>query len=645
MGDVYLAVHKGPGGFYKLAVVKELRSTFAEDGTSLRMFLDEARLAARLSHPNVVQTNEVACEDGRHFMVMEYLEGKPFQHVLKRLGPGGGFPWAYRVHVLCEALKGLHYAHEAKDYDGTPLNVVHRDFTPHNIFVTYEGVVKVLDFGIAKAIDSHETRTGMIKGKFAYMAPEQAMGKSVDRRTDIYSAGVVLWEAITGRRMWPNLSEVQILMKVVKDDAPSPQEVNPDVPNELARICLKALAREPDDRYPSADAMRLELESFLMRLSLGATPAEIGALLLQGFEADRQRIRAIVDSTMRELRRASEEEHTVVAVPSPDQSGNTHSTIRPSNATPGVPAMTDIRELSGSTHSGLHTDAGSSLPAMPMPDFGALRPTPKKRGRLAAVAAVLAVATAGAAYFAFTPAQSKTPTPALAAPATQQVAKRAAEPVAALPAAEPAKPAAETPAASATAAPPVEQPAADGTPPLAQPAADERTAKAPTEREEVSRRPVTEKVAVDRTRARASPQKAEPEPEPAPAVAAVPKPAAPAPAPATPAPTTTPARPAPAPPATVMSFSGGMTRPMLLSGRDPIYTAQAREAKIEGTMVARCTITTAGAVTNCRILKSLPHMEKSVLDALYSRRYTPVMWEGKAVPVNYVFNIRLVMPK
>jgi serine/threonine-protein kinase len=636
MGDVYLAVHKGPGGFYKLAVVKELRSTFAEDGTSLRMFLDEARLAARLSHPCVVQTNEVACEDGRHFMVMEYLEGKPFQHVLKRLGPGGDFPWAYRVHVLCEALKGLHYAHEAKDYDGTPLNVVHRDFTPHNIFVTYEGVVKVLDFGIAKAIDSHETRTGMIKGKFAYMAPEQAMGKSVDRRTDIYSAGVVLWEAITGRRMWPNLSEVQILMKVVKDDAPSPQEVNPDVPDELARICLKALAREPDDRYPSADAMRFELEGFLMNQNLGASPEEVGALLLRGFEADRQRIRAIVDSAMRELRRASDEEHTVVAVPQPDQTAATHSTIRPSKAA-SVPAMPDVRDWSASTHSGMHSNPGSSLPAMPMPDFGALRPTRKKRGGLVAVAVGLAAATAGAAYFAVASLPAQKPAPAAAAPATPKAERPGAAPNAAAPA-NPAAAAPNTgapPSEPVAQAPLVERPAPEVTPPLV------RSAEK-AEKPEPEQAP-TRKAAVDRTRTRpTTTQKAEPEPsEPAPAVVATPKTAAPTPA----ASTATSARPAPAPAPTVMSFSGGMTRPMLLSGRDPLYTAQAREAKVEGTMVARCTITTGGAVTNCRILKTLPHMDKSVLDALYSRRYTPVMWEGKPIAVNYVFNIRLVMPK
>lgn len=633
MGDVYLAVHKGPGGFYKLAVIKELRSAFSEDGTSLRMFLDEARLAARLSHPNVVQTNEVAQEEGRHFMVMEYLEGKPFQHVLKRLSSAGGFPWAYRVHIVAEALKGLHYAHELKDFDGTPLNVVHRDFTPHNIFVTYEGVVKVLDFGIAKAVDSQETRTGMIKGKFAYMAPEQAMGKAIDRRTDIYSAGVVLWEAITGRRMWPNLSEVQILMHVVKEAAPSPKDVNPDVPDELVRICNRALERSPEDRYETAEQMRHELESFLESRQLTTTPAEIGVLLSRGFEADRQRIRGIIETAMRELR-AAPDENTVVAVPT--DSTATHSTIRPSSIN-SVPGMSDVRDLTSGTNSGLHSGHSHSLTGLPsMPTFSSVR-RERSRGPLIGVLVGTSALAAGALYWAVNRASQVESVP-VSAPGPQALASQAA-PAAIQPPSEPNSEALQPGAAGPL-------PGLGGDNTAVPPLLPEGTGAAESTETNSPKGSGKAVAALDRTKHTVSgATQAEPEALDTPAAAAAtpktttPQPGAPAATPSSGSGTS--ASPAP----TVMAFSGGMNRPMLLSGHDPVYTPEARDARVEGTMVARCTITTTGSVTGCRLLKSLPHMDKSVLDALYSRRYTPVIWEGKPVAVSYTFNIRVVLPK
>ena len=302
MGDVYLALHQGPGGFHKLAVVKELRSSFTDDPHFIRMFQGEARLAARLHHPNVVQTNEVGAEGGRHYLVMEYLEGQPLQRILARLGREGAFPVAMQIRVLADALRGLHYAHELCDFDGTPLQVVHRDFTPHNLFVTYDGQIKVVDFGIAKARDSQETRTGVVKGKAAYMAPEQALGKKVDRRADIFSAGVILWEAATGQRLWANLTEVQILMKVVQEAVPSPRFVNPYVPSELARICVRALAKNPEERYATAEEMRLELEAFLEGTGLVVTANEVGGLLAQAFADDRKKLQGIVESALRVAR-------------------------------------------------------------------------------------------------------------------------------------------------------------------------------------------------------------------------------------------------------------------------------------------------------------------------------------------------------
>src|SRR3954470_22512377 len=206
MGIVYLAAAQGPAGFSKLVALKELRPDLVQDEDFLTMFLEEARMAARLNHPNIVQTNDVDESHGRHFIAMEYLEGRSLYHVLKRFGPRGGFPQRMAISVLRDVLSALDYAHELTGFDGKPLGFVHRDISPHNVFLTFDGHTKVIDFGIAKARDSSlETKTGVLKGRITYMAPEQ-LAHTCDRRTDVFSVGVILAEAITGRRLWQGLS-------------------------------------------------------------------------------------------------------------------------------------------------------------------------------------------------------------------------------------------------------------------------------------------------------------------------------------------------------------------------------------------------------------------------------------------------------
>ena len=207
MADVFLAVQSGPtgSGFQKLMVVKRLRQNLADEPEFVAMLVDEARIAARLNHPNVVQTNEVGELNGQYFIAMEYLDGQPLHRIqhrnAQRQKDGATAPFSKDLQyvVLLDVLAGLHHAHELLDYDGTPLQIVHRDMTPHNIFVTYEGQVKVVDFGIARAVGrSAETRQGIIKGKVRYMAPEQAIGHNVDRRADVFAIGIILWEVASG---------------------------------------------------------------------------------------------------------------------------------------------------------------------------------------------------------------------------------------------------------------------------------------------------------------------------------------------------------------------------------------------------------------------------------------------------------------
>jgi serine/threonine-protein kinase len=303
MADVYLAVVRGPVGFNKLMVIKQLRPHLAEVPDFLDMFLDEARLAARLNHPNVVQTNEIIEEGNRYVIAMEYLDGQSFDRVLRRGQKQGKLTRAHQLRVLCEALEGLHYAHELQDFDGTPLRVVHRDVTPHNIFVTYEGQVKVVDFGIAKAANcSAETRTGVLKGKVAYMAPEQARGDELDRRADLFSVGLMLWEVAAGMRPWKGLNDVQILGRLATGQIPAPSSVSPEVDPELERICLRAIAMDPAARYATAAEMREELERYIEGKNLRVSSRELGAVVAELFQERRAELRSLIESQLRDAR-------------------------------------------------------------------------------------------------------------------------------------------------------------------------------------------------------------------------------------------------------------------------------------------------------------------------------------------------------
>jgi serine/threonine protein kinase len=301
MGNVYLAASQGPGGFSKLLVVKELKPELCDDETYVTMFLEEARLAARLIHPNIVQTNEVGSHGTRHYMVMEYLDGRSLHRIAKRLG--GRLPIGAHLRAISEALLGLHYAHELREFDGEPFGIVHRDVSPLNIFVTFNGQAKVLDFGIAKAADSSlETKLGVLKGRVAYMAPEQAKGTKVDRRADIYSVGVMLWEAAARRRLWPGMSEIEILTRLLGDGPPTLRTVQPDAPEDLERICARAMAVRREDRYATAADLLHDLEAHLARRDDTMSMRDVGVLVAQAFADERQKVNGIIEETLKRVR-------------------------------------------------------------------------------------------------------------------------------------------------------------------------------------------------------------------------------------------------------------------------------------------------------------------------------------------------------
>ncbi len=298
MADVYLAMIAGPtgSGFTKLAVVKRLRPNLVEDPEFVAMLVDEARISARLNHPNVVQTLEVGFEHEEYYLAMEFLDGQPLHRIQRRASRSGvELPRDLSCLVVADVLSGLHHAHELADYDGSALGVVHRDVNPQNVFVTYDGAIKVVDFGIAKAAGRvAETRQGVVKGKVRYMSPEQALGSNIDRRSDVFAAGLLLWEAATGKRFWGELHDLDIIHALVTGDFdPSPRSVDPSVRSELDAMCMKALAFRAEERYATAGELRDELEGFLSE-SVVAARRRLGCLVGGMFEKERGDVRAVI---------------------------------------------------------------------------------------------------------------------------------------------------------------------------------------------------------------------------------------------------------------------------------------------------------------------------------------------------------------
>jgi serine/threonine-protein kinase len=296
MGTVYLALARNPAGLHKLVVLKELQSAVTADPEFVSMFLDEARLSAKLEHPNIVQTTDVGIDDERFFIAMEYLEGVSLRRIVDRFVT---LPLAMHLHCVKHVLEGLHFAHELRGADGRSLEIVHRDVSPSNVLVTYDGLVKIVDFGTAKAKDSaHATRAGLLRGRATYMAPEQP-SRRYDRRADIFSVGVMLWEALAGRRMWGTKTDIEILRHLALDEVTPITTAKPDVDPTLGKICNRALASTEEERYPTAAAMAEDIAVYIEATSSKVTARELGAFISRGFEHERAHVRGVIEEQMR----------------------------------------------------------------------------------------------------------------------------------------------------------------------------------------------------------------------------------------------------------------------------------------------------------------------------------------------------------
>ncbi|MGA9524293.1 MAG: protein kinase [Myxococcaceae bacterium] len=304
MAEIFLAKSVGAEGFERDVVIKRMLKHLTEVSDFVKMFRDEARLAARLSHQNVVQIHELGLAEGCYYICMEYLAGEDFSTILRTAGRRREYvPIQLALRVIADAAQGLHYAHESTDEQGEPLNIVHRDVSPSNIHVTYEGQVKVLDFGIARAESRlAQTTAGVVKGKYMYMSPEQARGHVVDRRADVFSLGVSLFEALTNVRPFSRDNDLAILNAVLGGEFPQPRTLRPDLPTEVEQIVLKAMALKPEDRYATAAEMARAIERYLSSTTSNPGGAQLSAYMRTLFGEERvfqkrnvKRLKTLID--------------------------------------------------------------------------------------------------------------------------------------------------------------------------------------------------------------------------------------------------------------------------------------------------------------------------------------------------------------
>ncbi len=304
MGDVFLAESKGFAGSSKLVVVKRLRAGLSTDPQFLSMFLDEGKLAVKLNHPNVVHSHEVGMDaSGSYFIAMEFLEGQPYSRLLRRSAKANRpLTLAQHVTILMATLDGLHYAHELTDVDQSHFRIVHRDVSPQNVFVTYEGGCKVLDFGIAKAISSTvDTQAGVVKGKLGFMSPEQVIGEGFDRRADIFGVGIMLFMATTGKSPWEGLANLEIARRLINGKIPLLDSSNSTAPDELNVICNRALAASPEDRFATAKEMRVALESVLETLPTKSNLHDIAEVTANLFADERKRMQRSIETQLKSV--------------------------------------------------------------------------------------------------------------------------------------------------------------------------------------------------------------------------------------------------------------------------------------------------------------------------------------------------------
>jgi serine/threonine protein kinase len=392
MGEIFLARLQGVAGFEKLVVIKRVLPHLAGEDRFIAMLLDEARIAARLSHPNICQVQELGEVEGEYYIAMEYLEGVTLADLLRRLSKAGQvMDPRISVAMVTQACEGLHAAHELVDRSGQPTGLVHRDVSPSNVFITTAGMVKILDFGIAKTPDRlSRTRTGAVKGKWAYMSPEQILRQPLDRRSDIFSLGIVLFESLTGWRLFHHPSEYQICRAITETDAPSIRKFQPALPELLAQVVATALSRDPAQRYATAREMSKALLDASVTLGGMASLAHVAEMVTSNFTKELAERHAFVE------RADASAEHDPAA-------GE-----KAASSLPVAPVMTPEAPLGDDDDSLPHVSATVATMAAPPPDPSPVSAEPAPRldtnlrpSRNGWVVLVALMAVGGAGFLAY----------------------------------------------------------------------------------------------------------------------------------------------------------------------------------------------------------------------------------------------------
>jgi serine/threonine protein kinase len=307
MAEVFRGEAVSVQGFKKQVAIKRVLPHLAQNKSFIRMFIDEARLGARLNHANIVTVFDIGAADGTYFIVMEFVDGANLKTILEMLKKLGRRPGVKEMlYIAMDVCRGLSYAHELRDDDGTRFNIVHRDISPPNILITKGGEVKVTDFGLAKATTQLEkTDPGVVKGKFSYLSPEAAMGQAVDARADVFAVGIVIWEALAGRRLFLGESDYETVKRVQQAQIPSLTTFNQDVDAELDALVMKAMARDRDQRFLSARELGDAIAEYLFRHQMKVTSYDVGNLVqavvaARGKERERKADTSIIDQLIQE---------------------------------------------------------------------------------------------------------------------------------------------------------------------------------------------------------------------------------------------------------------------------------------------------------------------------------------------------------
>jgi len=377
MADVLLGRSDGIEGFERYVVLKRIRPEYAKDQQFIRMFLDEARVAATLHHQHIVQVHDIGESDGEYFIAMEYLHGEDVRTLLSNASKSRTHvALGFAVAIISAVAGGLHYAHERLGNDKRPLNIVHRDVSPSNIFIGYDGSIKIVDFGIAKASMREETRSGNLKGKLAYMSPEQCTGGEVDRRSDVYALGVVLYELATTSRMFKGENDYLVMEQIVKGRVTPPLVRRPNLPPELAEIIMRAVAPDPANRYATADELRIALDQFAVKAALIASSSTIAAYMRKKFGQRPEPwldLPGVPDGSLDEVRTLIGEplpNHSWTEMPRVDgenvRASNRHGRSTPTTTGP-VNVITNEIALDGFMRDGAQAPLLTARPSLPQP--------------------------------------------------------------------------------------------------------------------------------------------------------------------------------------------------------------------------------------------------------------------------------------